>query len=246
MVEGSIRGTFFTFPVSTQAMGRSFFVIVLLTARASLACSCVGYSTACQGIGSGHIVFVGEVLDVPVFVDRAGPEIRLVRFRVERLFKGLPPGTAIVDVDNFAGTTCQATFVKGRQYLVHAGRRESGEIMSGFCSNTKELQYATEDLDVLDGWEPGKSVATIQGEVFPNLLHGARVTAMGNDGKHYDATAGADGRFQISRVPAGHYRLRAEQAGLRFSGSPVEVKIGEGECHEVRLWMFFMERQYAP
>ena len=82
-------------------------------------------------------VFSGEVLEI-----RSGVNFLQARFRVERSWKGVEAEQVSVLTENTAESP---HYRVGEKYLVFAGIRD-GKLFTGYCSRTKRLEYAEEDL----------------------------------------------------------------------------------------------------
>jgi hypothetical protein len=85
-------------------------------------------------------VFSGEVLEI-----KSGGNFLVVRFRVERFWKGVTSEEVSVSSDS---TVESPHYRVGEKYLVFAGLHE-GKLFTGSCSRTRKLEYAQRDLDQL-------------------------------------------------------------------------------------------------
>src|SRR2546423_11604571 len=103
---------------------------VFVVCASALACTC-GDPPPCAKVGGDAVIFVGCPLNEARTSGRDSSKVQPVRFKVERLFTGLPNGTQFVDVDTFAASSCEATFSKGVRYIIYAENDPTPSVKSG-------------------------------------------------------------------------------------------------------------------
>jgi len=122
-------------------------LLLALYANPASACSCLSNGPPCQWYFQVDAVFAGAVT---VISEIDGPPdlpypLRLVRFAVERGFRGVDAATAEA-VTGMGGGDCGYPFKTGERYLVYAYRNQEGRLVTGICSRTRPLAEADEDL----------------------------------------------------------------------------------------------------
>ena len=130
------------------------------------ACSCISSGPPCQGYFQVDAVFAGAVT---VISEIDGPPDlpyprRLVRFAVERGFRGVDAATAEA-VTGMGGGDCGYPFKTGERYLVYAYRNQEGRLATGICSRTRPLAEADEDLAFIQGLRTAPSGARVSGTI---------------------------------------------------------------------------------
>ena len=145
-------------------------VLLLLSARAALACSCVGRPTVEQDFKFADLVFAGVVESIedpggdriralPEYEQRAawqaaghgwGPDRgNKVTFRVLQWWKGEDLGKSVVIWTGYGGGDCGYPVEKGQSFLVFARRTPTNLLTMSICSRTSALVCATEDVEAL-------------------------------------------------------------------------------------------------
>src|SRR5687767_2631241 len=104
------------------------FAAALFAARDADACTC-GSSPPCDTIASYGAVFVADVEQV----DPSDPADIGVTVTVREQFRGSVGATEVVHTDAYCGVGFQA----GKQYIIYAHRRASGELSVSMCSPTR-------------------------------------------------------------------------------------------------------------
>ena len=137
-----------------RAVFTAFGVVALLTlARAEVyACTCAvpdpGLPLKRQvrmALNESRAVFSGRVIEVKEDPQAASVVVRL---RVERFWKGSPPGEVSV-VTGLGGGDCGYRFEVGQSYLVYAHASGGGGLGTNICQRTARLSEASKDLRVL-------------------------------------------------------------------------------------------------
>ena len=122
------------------------------TPERSLACSCMGPTSALPALESAEAAFSGRVMP---FADGG-------QFEVYRVWKGDVTTTVSIFLIG-ANPICLYPFSEGEEYLVFVDDRrdeslvsvEDGVMASSICSGTMPLRYAQEFLEELGpGWAP--------------------------------------------------------------------------------------------
>jgi hypothetical protein len=170
------------FHLNKQKIVISFVICLIVSATKVFACGCasspdesvsdaVKYATE-----QSTIVFAGKVVGFEYrkgipneFMEsqkddsgnRIDYETKIVKFQVERWWKGEPVSEIFLVTDNTknsdgtgSGSSCDYHFKEGESYLVYAQGKKS-ELRTHSCSETKLLTKAEEDLKILgEGKEP--------------------------------------------------------------------------------------------
>lgn len=193
------------------------------------ACSCVGSTPPCQAFWNTDAVFSGQVTEIKDASVKSAPKTddgrsfsfpkRTVRFAVKESFRGTDE--KVIELETGAGGgDCGYAFETGQSYLVYAYRdSETGKMSSNICTRTQLLSKATEDLEYFRGLKDAKAGGTVYGQVIKHLvrkqddeykpnppLENITLTFLGN-GNTYEATTDADGKYRISGLPAGEYKM---------------------------------------
>ena len=137
-----------------RALFSAFGVValILLASVDGFACTCAvpepGLPLKRQvrmALNESRAVFSGKVLEV-----KEDPETLsvVVRLRVERFWKGSPPGEVHV-VTGRGGGDCGYHFEVGESYLVYAHKTGEGGLGTNICQRTARLSDASKDLQAL-------------------------------------------------------------------------------------------------
>lgn len=124
-------------------------VLIIFSADASLACTCVPAGGAAQELERSDAVFSGKVVEVRRH--RQAEDIFAaveVIFSVERAWKGVEGETISVFTSSHSAA-CGYGFKRGRTYLVYAHGNADDRLSTSICSRTRRLKDAGEDLKVL-------------------------------------------------------------------------------------------------
>ena len=217
---------------------------LVITARPSDACSCVGQVAVCEAFWKTPLVFEGEVLSIEPVANSRGEEYppeRRVRFSVGKAHRGDVAETAEV-MTGAGGGDCGYNFKQGGRYLVYANFY-AGRLTTGICSRTRLLADAAEDIEYL------KSAFTPSagGRVFGRANYrrasfsepaqpaaGYRII-LKNEEVERTATTNADGTFEFREVATGKYGIRIvvpeserSYGGSPMTGSTVEIVDARG------------------
>lgn len=152
-------------------------LISLFYLESALACSCKKPGPPCKEFGEASVVFSGTVKGVTEGARRQKPngEVdfspRLFKFSVEETFSGVPTKETEV-ATGLGADDCGYPFVIGASYLVYAYRDEKDDrLYTSYCTRTKRVANASEDLQYLRGLGSAPRTVTISGKVQRHLSH---------------------------------------------------------------------------
>lgn len=160
------------------------------------------------------LVFSGTVAAVA-----GDPPGSVVRFDVERTWKGTPAPVLEVMTSTPGSGSCGFRFVAGLRYLVYARAAkisvqgdEEPRFVTDTCTRTRLLDTATADLSAL---MLAPSAVALSGWFFDEaggFIPGATVTIIGSGPAGIERTTTADsrGHFHFPSVPPGEYRVKSE------------------------------------
>jgi hypothetical protein len=145
-----------------------------------------------------------------------------VHLSVEEAFKGITQ-SKITTYQGTASGDCSLVFEKGERYLFYAWySEETKQFHTNFCTRTRPLNIAAEDLDYLRNLPASDQNSRLSGTAVrldyfrgdspstPELLKGIKVTATGDDGQRFEAVTDHQGFYKIVGLPSGHYKVSAE------------------------------------
>lgn len=229
-----------------RALTAAAFCLLALCACAARvgACTCVGPDTPCAAYANASAVFVGTVTDVTY--SPLDEESRAkgwgrpsAKFTVAETFAGV--AGAEVSVEGGSGTDCGYSFVKGKRYLVYAGRTKEGGLSAYLCSRTAPLEEAAGDIEFLralsqqagatlwgrvgrrEGWDESRTR-----KVSP--VEGARVTVAGPGGKR-EVNIDAEGRYRLTGLAPGRYVVTLDlPEGLTTGAARHYVEVAGRDC----------------
>ena len=210
------------------------------------ACGCGGTIPSSVAFRGAAAVFVGTVerVDGPQPWSRknadgsitaglgSGPEV--VTFVVTKAFRGV--SETRIRLTRISGS-CDIAFHLDETWLVYASQ-EQGDLIAGFCSRSRLITHADEDLKYLEGLASGKRQALIYGDVRRQivgpdgqpaqqaLFEPLEVVAVGG-GRRFAVTTDKWGPYQIV-LPPGDYEIWVERARVAVT-APVVVRIGNGD-----------------
>lgn len=217
----------------------TFLIVLLATLAAPVpsdACSCMETKPVCEAFWQAPIVFAGEVLDIAEIEPPTLPNgrrfagDRLVKLRVDGAFRGTRPGIVEVQTGS-GGGDCGYPFERGRKYLVFAHVVE-GRITASICSRTKPREDAAEDL----AYVSQRFLPSVGGRVFGDVRLGGddqRLPAAGyqvklsNTSREWAATTDAHGRFDITDVPPGKFKIGVVVDDGEFAYGPHELHLAD-------------------
>jgi hypothetical protein len=186
-------------------------LFILANPRPLLACTCRGVQQPpCAAFREATAVFSGPVLDFKEAPHQSGDRFHylMVEFAVEKSYKGVSESE--LSIATLTGTSCDFGFQKGERYFVYAHRdSRQNRLVTGFCSRTKPLSSANEDIEHAEGLTGSLRRSSIMGadSEFSSPLEGSEIIVEG-DGKKYTAVADRKGGFRIELERGGKYRIR--------------------------------------
>jgi len=218
----------------------------------AIACSCVPAGPPCQAYWKASAVLVGLVTNIsPTLVEigegktkRTYPQL-LVRMVVEQAYRGVE-GTEVEVVTGQGGGDCGYRFRLGERYLVYAYRNEKdGRLGAGICSRTRPLAEASEDLEYIHGLSNAATGARIFGRVRQNDSQGSShretplkgiAVSIEGQGKGFEAITDDDGKYHVSGLEPGRYRVEANLPDSLVSRDGFEVEVSDRGCAEMDIW----------
>lgn len=234
------------------------FWLCLLGGRAE-ACSCGGGLPPCGKTlaylrGAGGAVFAGTVSELmPTYTHgNRGSEPRefLSHYRARFAVDEMLIGSEAEELDVWTSSStasCGYEFKEGARYLVYATRDAGGVLLNvSLCSRTRPLEDAADDLELLRAARRGEEEQTrIFGHVYLHAEQTERarrgkppdptkikIVATSADGQQFETFADERGRFRLSRLPFGRYKVRAWLNEQMSKESGVETLSEETVCRE--------------
>lgn len=232
----------------TQA-SLTFFALLLSTATA-VACSCLGNPAPCQSFWEADAVFSGQVISINIEAEgnRYGRQRRVVRLLVKESFRGV----SVPEVDVITGLgegDCGFGFEIGQDYLIYAYERKTDhKLETGICTRTSMLAKAQQDLTYIKGLPGTRPGSTISGEIQRPMtranaaptfsaMAGVRVSVEGPD-KQYETVSDEKGKFNVSGLPAGKYKIRLVlPEGLTEGQEGQQVQLADKGCATVSFFV---------
>ncbi|HET8783365.1 MAG TPA: hypothetical protein VFM63_13155 [Pyrinomonadaceae bacterium] len=220
----------------------SVALVLFAFAASAVACSCAGPGQPCEAYGDAAAVFVGTVTFASsIKVKEAGYEFtnRLIRLHVDRALRNVDTSDVEV-VTGLGDADCGFGFRLGGQYLVYAYSHD-GRLQTSICTRTRPLSDAAADLEYINGLSKAAPGGTIfgqaelrrpsRGEEYPlPPLKDAKIVIKGPD-KQFERKTDAEGKYTISGLPPGKYKVRIElQDGLSIYNPEVEVELLDRGC----------------
>ena len=230
--------------------------LLLLSAQAAYACSCIDSGPPCQAYGAVSAVFSGRVMEITSFSSTDGPlkdySQRLVRFAVLQPYRGVS-GNSAETVTGNGGGDCGYPFKVGESYLVYAYQNsQDNRLYASICSRTRPLSEAGEDLEYIHSLSNATGGGTIYGVVnrFRRVnadvsyqplgpMGGVRVAVEGG-GRSVEALTDGEGAFRVLGLSPGSYNVRlAAPEGFWPGRSEHKVELRDKGCAVVN---FTLER----
>jgi hypothetical protein len=227
------------------------FVLLLCAPPAALACSCMKGEPTCEAFGSAQAVFIGKVVGAKEQRQEKNEDgttttfqVGEIYFNVEQSFLGVK-GTRVVIHSGTGGGDCGYWFLKGKRYLVYANGKSMETLETNICMRTRPLENADEDLSFLRTMPRKGAGVRIYGTVTIALkdpksadwrtstpLSGITVKIAGN--RTFDAVTDAEGRYELSGLQAGKYKVYAEVPDFYYRGAywVREIEIADRGCSQ--------------
>jgi hypothetical protein len=216
----------------------SFAVLMMgLAFPTARACSCSAPPPPCQAFATTPLIFTGTVTEALKVV--GGRNVR-ARMRVDHGYKGVTERTIVVDGEG----PCGGSDLKiGDQYLIYSARdNPTSDVPLTACSRTTILEYATEDLEFLNGLSAAKPVGRVYGTLRnrTNDFYGndqpfpGAIVELSGPGGVRSVAADGQGRYSFDNLDPAEYLLRATVEGFRQLGAPgdstVKTKVESRGC----------------
>ncbi|HEX8162764.1 MAG TPA: carboxypeptidase regulatory-like domain-containing protein [Pyrinomonadaceae bacterium] len=245
-----------------RAPSSAAFALFLLLAAPGVAraCSCMlsPNPRACSTFWGAPVLFTGLVTDVSTVTPPAPTGAarreqyphRVARFNVEETFRGTTGATAEVTT-GMGGGDCGYNFKVGARYLVYASVGEGGKLSTGICSATKPVEQAGAELEYARSLSHAPPEATVYGSVVFSArdlasgrytnepLAGKKVVVESAEGgARREATTDAEGKYEVTGLPAGSYTVRVaapEHASGNVENKPFRVEARQ--CREADFWL---------
>lgn len=139
------------------------FVIYILAAPATFACSCVDYQINRRAFRDAKSVFIGTPIDSWLMGQDADDESRessifgmQVKFKVEKSWKGIKSSEIIItsDSDLTVSIPCGFRFLKGKKYLVYAygGKLEAATMCARDITPLEDDDFTRKRLKQLNSF----------------------------------------------------------------------------------------------
>lgn len=225
------------------------FAVIMCAPLAAFACSCISEQPSCQAFGSARAVFVGKVTGAREQRERKNADgttttyqVGEIYFNVEQSFLGVKSSRVVIH-SGTGGGDCGYWFLKGQRYLVYAYGSSMTTLTTTFCTRTRRLEDADEDLNFLRTLPRKGSGVRIYGVVAAVLkdpkssnsnthkpLSGVTVKVIGK--RTFDAVTNAEGEYELTGLPPGKYKVNAELPDYyrRSDYSDREIEVGDGGC----------------
>lgn len=140
--------------MKTTALIFAFYLMSLSTAYA---CRCQPTGTPTEELADSDAVFSGRVIKI-VNRKSGDPPISVEAvFTVVKAWKGVEKKQVSVYTASHS-TMCGFKFSKGERYLIYANLNDKKELFTSFCTRTKSLDNAREDIEELDKNKPKTSL----------------------------------------------------------------------------------------
>jgi hypothetical protein len=236
----------------------SVLVLVLILAPSvGQACRCIDQGPLCASFNhEAGTVFRGKVVELTLL--RPAPQSvqnldgttssivqagrYKVRFEVAEMFRGAPAAEFTVYTTEGG---CGFPFSRGAQYVVFASPEgATGQLVTGLCSHTHELDPAQNDPDV--AWMRGLATAPDGVSIFGSLLAStagmntpprARVSVRGPLSR--DLITGRNGAYRAARLPPGTYTVSVRMPPGFVTPPPETVRVENRGCAEVDWPVFY-------
>lgn len=129
--------------------------VLLLGDAATYACSCIDPPPPLKELKKARAVFVGEVVEVEERIDIDDEYRYIVKFKVERYWKGVKQPEIVILSNLPLGDCGRLYFEAGKKYLVYAFGKQ---LIAYGCRRTARLASAAEDLNALGAGRTAESL----------------------------------------------------------------------------------------
>jgi hypothetical protein len=168
------------------------------------------------------VVFLGSVRNIEWDSRFPGAKFVVYRFKVEIVYKGLPPAASEILIDP-GHTGCGGEFKNNTKYIIFAHKMDgSNQFVSDECSGSRPADLFPEDLRFLEASRLHPSPSFVFGKVLqydsynPYVpsgqvpLEGARVV-LSKKQEHLVSSTNPRGEFRFSGLRPGSYTLSANR-----------------------------------
>jgi hypothetical protein len=205
-------------PMKMKNMLLSLLAIIALFSinTQSMACSCGPKMTPCEAYGFNSVIFIGLVTSSHITTDNR-VTYRRYQIKVEESFIGSMAQTIEATSDNW---TCGYEFEEGKRYLIYAHAPGKGVVSVSYCSRTRPVDMAAEDLNFLRVERFKMSGGRIFGSILKNQdinyslpedqryppMAGIRILIEGQ-GSRFELVSDEKGRYEVQNLKPGEYSI---------------------------------------
>jgi hypothetical protein len=252
------------------------YLMLLASAPAALACSCIGPRPVCSEFFKTPLVFYGRVLAkkfipgpaTPPGITAIGEGRFEVRFAVLEAMRG-DAGQEMIIGTAEQGGMCGIDFVVGANYVVYGAENPAWRLFTtGICTRTHLVADGSSDEDLrwFHALAQAPETATIYGKVRNFLgrnpdssgqvgfLAGTKITVSGSESR--TVLSGEGGDFRVEGLTPGEFTVTATPpegfAAIKTAGVSVEPKGCAEVVFETRLdghirgHVYFSDGRPAP
>jgi hypothetical protein len=224
---------------------------LIVGSRDADACSCALFPP-CAAFSQADAVFVGVAEVVPT-----GKDSQRARLRIEEVFRGdLSKGSVIEIAGKGFGGSCDFAFADGSRYIVYARNLPDRGWNTTFCSRTKLVDEAAEDLEFVrriasDPRGPGRVEGSAwiaerdpRGEVREVSPLAETSVSIRSDTHTFTVETDPRGAFTFDGVPAGRYTLSVRLSPQFEPLTPVTITVaGPATCLTHKITVLRRSRQ---
>src|SRR5688572_20806722 len=203
----------------------------------------------CEAYWKASAVFLGTVTYTTNTATRGEYDFhsRVFRFTVDKAFRGIEAKEVEI-LTGSGGGDCGYGFQLGGQYLVYAYRDKTNRLYTSICSRTRPASDADADLAYVMDLPKAKPGGTIFGEIKlqrrndtswidATPLKGVKLLLVGR-GKDYEALTDEKGKYKVSGVQPGTYRVRVQlPEGTSIHQAEQEVEVSGKGCAQASFWL---------
>ena len=210
-------------------------------------CSPKAWGPACEKLATLDVVFVGTVLaaEPGLKLPHRDVSIPFYRFRVERVYKGLPHDVGTVIIDPGGVTKPPAEYILGQKYIVYANRHGAENLVSDACLGSTLFDKSGEDVAFLEAYRLGLTKNAVLGRAVQRYealgrlnpetdapVAGALVVLSNESLRLTERTTKA-GEFRFEAIPPGTYSVSARLDPYIPTPHSYEIDVPAAGCVEV-------------
>jgi hypothetical protein len=197
-----------------------------------MACSCGPKMAPCEAYSSSSLIFIGLVTSSQItsekrinqFAREYSIDDRRYQIKVEETFRGSLADTIEAHTNEW---TCGYEFTTGKRYLIYTHDSKKGPYGVTFCSRTRPIEEAAEDLNYLrvERFTPSG------GRIFGSILKDFNTDHSLPADQRYPPMAGIHiviegegSRFELISDEKGQYEVR----NLKPGDYSIEIILGRG------------------